>query len=349
MSRPYQLFLVRGKLGDSLVFFSALQGYLERHPQTAAVLAIRADYAPLVAGTSRAAILAFRNRLDLVLKLLWRRLCGMRFDVCAVLWGFGGIVETVARLSGAHRRIYFDGRRPRDFPEWPPAAVDIQIVDPAWRVLRLLDPTLPRPSRLDLPALAARRQPSGLVVVVPVADEARKCLDAASTLQWLARIRTRHPHARIRVLVNPHDRGAPMLAGCTWPAGVELETFSTLGEVVKLYAGCEAWYGVDTGLYHLAVGMGIPAEVAFGPTRPLKIVMPEQSEAHWLRLEALGDRDCEEKSCLVPYCIHRAIAELADSRPASEIEATPASCPLRSLPAADLDRLTFHEATHRQT
>lgn len=342
------LFLIRGKLGDSLVLFSAVQRFLARNPDVDAVLALRRDYARLVAADSRAAILPFGSRLELLLRLLAMRLSGRRFDVFAVLWGFGGVTEWMARLSGAKRRIFFDGRRPACFPEWPPAAADEHIVDPAWRVLRLLDAELPRPDRLTLPALAAHRAPrAAAVTVVPVADEARKCLDRESCRQLLAWVRGRHPQAEIRVLMNPRDAGAAAMEGLDLPDNARLVPFGSLAEVIAAYAESVAWYGMDTGLYHLAVAMGLPAWVFFGPTQPAKIVLPAQEGATWVRLAALGAAHCDEKACALPHCLHRAVALLAGVPPATSLGQAPAACPLRACPAASLDRV-IHENPHRQ-
>lgn len=338
------LFLIRGKLGDSLVFFAALQRFLQRNPDVEATLAIRKDYAFLVQGGAPVRLMPFGSRAELLARILAARV-GRRFDVFAVLWGFGPVVENAARLCGAPRRLYIDGRRPAFFPEWPDPAEDIQIVDPAWRVLRLLDPGLPRPDFLSLPALAARRRPGDAICVVPFADEPRKCLDAESCRALLRHLAARHPGAELRLMVNPRDRGAAAVAAADLPAHTRVFRFTSLEEVVAAYADAAGWYGVDTGLYHMAAGMGLPATVLFGPTRPLKIVMPGQPATVWLRVAALGDTDCMEKSCAHPHCIHRAAALLAGLPEAGGglPEAVPPACPLRACEPDVLDRLIRHE------
>ena len=344
------LFLIRGKLGDSLVFFAALQRFLDRNPDVEATLAIRKDYAFLVEGGARMRLMPFGSRAGLLARLLLARLLRRRFDVFAVLWGFGPVVENASRLSGAARRIYIDGRRPAFFPEWPDPAEDMQIVDPAWRVLRRLDPELPRPDALSLPALASRRRPGTAICVVPFADEPRKCLDAASCRRLLRHLAARHPGAELRVLVNPADRGAAAVAGADMPPGARILRFTKLEDVVSAYADAMEWYGVDTGLYHMAAGMGLPATVVFGPTRPLKIVMPGQPAATWLRLAVLGDADCMEKSCGNPHCMHRAVGLLAADIPdaADPPGDLPAGCPLRNHEPRALDYLTRHENPRSQ-
>lgn len=346
------LFLIRGKLGDSLTIFCALQQFLARNPDTRATLAIRRDYAALVAADWPADLLTFRSRGELIAKLLWRRLRGQGFDILTILWGFGSIVETLARLSGAPRCIYIDGRRPTYFPEWPVSEADQQIYDPAWRVLRLLDPATPRPATLHLAGLARRRTPGRSVVVVPFADEQRKSLDGTSCRQWVNWVRLRHPGAQLHILLNPRDLGAAQLDDIAWPTNVTLVSFTSLDQVLATYAAAEAWYGVDTGLYHLAVAMGLPSWVLFGPTRPRKIVMPQQTEATWVRLDFLADADCEEKACRLPHCLHQALAGLTASAAVSTLAQTPATCPLRAATSVALTAVAIvspvHENTHHQ-
>ena len=97
-----------------------------------------------------------------------------------------------------------------------------------------------------------------------------------------------------------------------------------------------AWYGTDTGLYHLATAIGIPATVFFGPTQPHKIIMPEQTNVRAFRLTALGQLHCEDKSCRRPLCLHAAIATWGNTSCATRLDETPPTCPLRVLPAQAL-------------
>ncbi len=172
--------------------------------------------------------------------------------------------------------------------------------------------------------------------IVPVADEDRKTFDAASLQGLLAALISRHPGARFRVFVNPRDRGAARLAGSPLPGGAEWRSFTDLRALVAEYEELAAWYGTDTGLYHLAAAMGIPATVFFGPTQPWKIVAPEQEKTSAVRLAVLGRAHCEEKRCTRPFCLHRAVASFAGSHPATALADAPGSCPLRAHPPAAL-------------
>jgi ADP-heptose:LPS heptosyltransferase len=324
------LFLIRGKLGDSLGAFAAVQLYLERHPEVDGVLAMRADYAALVAADSRAVVIPFSSRIALMMQLVWWRLTRGRFDVCAVVWGFGDIADRVARLSGAPRRIYLDARRPRYFTEWPAPARDERNLDPCWRVLRLLDADLPRPTSLSLPALAARRVPGALVLLAPVADDYRRSLDATACAALVVRARAQHPDAEIRIMVNPLDATARDLIGMALPEGVRIAQFSSLAAVIDAYVEAVAWYGVDTGLLHLAVAIGLPVEGVFGPSRPGKVLLPEQAGVQWFRLRALGVEDCTITDCMTPHCLHLAVATRTGTTPATTLAMTPSACPLRA-------------------
>ena len=106
-----------------------------------------------------------------------------------------------------------------------------------------------------------------------------------------------------------------------------------------LFRSLAAWYGTDTGLYHLAVACGIPATVFFGPTQPHKIVMPAQPDTKVYRLAVLGDKHCDEKSCARPLCLHANIAAFAHTQTTTRLDETPAGCPLRAHAPEALKRI----------
>jgi ADP-heptose:LPS heptosyltransferase len=147
----------------------------------------------------------------------------------------------------------------------------------------------------------------------------------------VASIRERHPDTPIRLFVNPGNAGAEAFTSQGLPDGCELRGFRNLRSLVAEYLELAAWYGTDTGLYHLAVAMGIPATVFFGPTQPHKIIMPAQSNVRVHRLAALGERHCEVKSCRRPACLHGAVATFAGRPSATSLNETPHECPLRAM------------------
>jgi len=341
------LFFIRGKLGDSLVLYSAVRRYVDQFPDDDVTLAIRGDYGRLLKGEQGLKLLPFGSRLEMVLRLL---VLGFSrpFDVLAVLWGFGNPTRVLAKLVRAKRMIYFDSRFADAFPEWADLPKDYALVAPAVGVIRKFEPRFEEPRALSIPSLAALRKPSGVVAVVPIADEPRRNMNFSTLANLLRHVRARHSEAKIEVFVNPKNRGAEAIIHEPLPEGATLFTFSDLARVVERYRSLEAWYGTDTGLYHLAVAMRIPATVFFGPTQPWKIIMPEQPDMRYVRLQVLGQSHCEEKACERPHCLHTAIASFAGSSPATRLEETPASCPLRAHPERELPSIRVHEGPRRQ-
>ena len=336
------LFVLRGKLGDTLILFMAVRRYVEQFAQDDVTLLVRKDYADLLAGERGFRLMPFGSRLEMVARLAWLRVRRESFDVLAVLWGFGPPMRTIAKLVAARRKIYLDGRFSDLYPEWPGMPPDGTLVEPAVRVIHCFEPRLDTPDRLQLPALAALREAGGDAIgVVPVADELRRNFDPATLSALLGEVAVRHPGKPIRVFVNPVNTGAGRILESILPQGVELRRFSSLVDLLREYRMLAAWYGTDTGLYHLAVAMGIPATVFFGPTQPWKIVMPGQPGATWVRMQVLGGDHCEEKSCVQPLCVHQAVASFCQaifpldfwphsarprSRPTASVSARPTPC-----------------------
>jgi ADP-heptose:LPS heptosyltransferase len=346
------LFVLRTKLGDTLIHFQTVRAFAARHPADTIVLATRADYADLLAGEPGVRILRFANRAALFAQLAWLRLTAPSFDALAVLTGYGPTMPRIARLVRARRRLFFDARFPDAYPEHPPAYVETSLVDRSWQTLRLLDPALPKPDRLALPPLQARRlatvHRARAIGIVPLASEPRRNLDATALRQLVEQVRAAHHGQPVWIFVNPDDQGAAALGGLTLPAGAEWRRFRTLAELVPHYLHLDRWYGTDTGLYHLAVAIGIPATVFFGPTQPQLIVMPAQPEATWVRLEALGAGHCDDKSCARPLCLHQAVASWCRTAAGTTIAETPAGCPLRAADAGRLAAIQVHANPRHQ-
>jgi len=341
------LFVIRGKQGDSLVFYSAVRQYVAQFPEDDVTLAIRSNYAVLLRD-ERIRLLPFGSRLEMIGRLLWLRFSASPFDVLAVLWGFGPPIRLLGKLVRARRKIHVDGRFPEVFPEWPELPREPTIIEPAIAVMRRFEPRLEEPRALEIPSLAARRAPKGVVGVAPLADEARRNLDYPALAVLLAEVKRRHPGCEIRVFLNPADPAAAAFTGRTLPHGAVVAPFPELSDLVREYSGLDAWYGTDTGLYHLAAAMGIPSTVFFGPTQPWKNVRPGQPAVTKVRAAVLGDAHCEEKGCTRPHCLHGAIAAYAGAEPSSRLDETPPGCPLRAAPAEVPMRITVHENPGRQ-
>jgi hypothetical protein len=311
-------------------------------------LLTRADYAQLLEGEPGLRIIGFGSRIGMVLRLWWMRLTEPAFDVLGVLWGSGAPIVTIGKLAKAGRKIAWNRKFAPDIFEQGELPDDYPLVAPAMSVIHAFEPGLAAPRGMALPSLVrdyenAQGERSGECIgVVPVADELRRNLDTPTLLLLLAEVRVRHPRARVRVFVNPRNHGAPELLKTVLPDGCEWKSFSNLADLLGQYMELTAWYGTDTGLYHLAAAVGVPTTVFFGPTQPHKIIMPAEPRTTWARLAMLGDTHCEQKTCARPCCLHQAVADFCAAPCPTLLAETPADCPLRQHDAARLTELRLH-------
>ena len=326
------LFAIRSKLGDTLISFACARAYVDAHPDEQVTLLTRNAYAGLLRDEDGLRVIGFDSRVEMFFRLAWLRLTEPAFDILAVLWGSGAPIRRIGQWVKAGRKIAWTKRFAPDIFEEGQLTPDHWLVDPAASVIRTFDAAFKAPSQLLIPSLARRYRASArrAVGVVPIADERRRNFDAATLANLLAEVRLRHPDDPIYVFVNPGNHGAESLVHQRFPADVELRSFTDLDSLLHEYLGLKAWYGTDTGLYHLAVSVGVPATVFFGPTQPHKIVMPAQPDARWVRLQEMGDSHCEVKTCDKPLCLHQAVATFCSARPAVGLADTPAACPLRT-------------------
>ncbi len=328
-SRRRVLFVIRDKLGDSLLAFATVQQYLRLRPGDDVTVLMRKDYAELVAGEGGFALVRYRGGAQALLWALMQRLFAPPFDALVVLRGFGDRVRKLGALIPARRRISFSGKLAPTFGEWPPAfdSLDWSLVEPSFRAAAVLEPGLAMPDRLDLPGLrtAVATGGEGFVGVCPITDEKRKDLTQRSLDPLLDHIARTHPGVPIRILVRDGAEGLFDLKG---RARCELVNFRDLHRLRGLFGTMSAYYGADTGLYHLAAAMGIPATVVFGPTQPGRIILPRQDAAS-VRLEVLAEVHCDVKSCRNPVCIEQACANLGSDPVVIQLDTTPPECPLR--------------------
>jgi ADP-heptose:LPS heptosyltransferase len=325
------LFVIRGKLGDTLVSFATVRRYADAFPEDSVTLLTRSNYAELLQGESGVRVLGFGSRIGLLALLLRLRLLEPVFDALLVLWAFGPPVEWIGRWTRAHRKVYLNGRFPHVYPEHAELPAEVLQYEPMWRVARVFEPGLSMPEKLFVPSLAALRSPNPCAVgIAPLADEPRRILNAESLDQLVRSVQKRHPEEPVRVFVNPSDSGAQALIDAGLPAGAEFRFFPRLSDLLREFAELTHWYGTDTGLYHLAAAMGIPATVFYGPTRSHTNMFPAQPGTRGIRLTVLGGTHCEEKRCAQPYCLYSAIAQFSGEKPSGSIAATPMGCPLRA-------------------
>ena len=337
------LFVIRGKLGDTLVAFATVRAYADAFPDDEVTLLTRAGYAVLLEEEQRVRVIGFSNRISMLAVLLKLRF-EPAFDALLVLWGFGTPVKWIGRLVRARRKVYVDDRYASIYPESADLSPHRLQSEPMWQVAKIFEPALPQPERLAVPSLAAKRLANPAAIgVAPLADEARRIMSPATLASLLRTIAIRHPGAPVRIFLNRSDQGSAELVSAGLPAGAAFHFFPSLDELVRGFIDLAHVYCTDTGLYHLAAAMGIPATVFYGPTQPWKNMMPAQFASRGTRLAVLGKEHCEEKACDSPVCLDAAVRAFASEPPPPSLSATPEHCPLRLFPLERLVDTYWHE------
>ena len=320
--------LIRDKLGDTIIAFQGLAAYRAAHPEDEITVMVHAHYLPLIDQEQGYHFVPYRSSLRATLWALGQRLRGRHYDAVLVLRGFGKKIGRLARLLPASKRIHFLSRMPEIFadspaPLSPKEDAKQTLMAPVIRALRQISSAQPSPDALILPALARMRTPPVNIVICPVTDELRKNITPDDVARMLPEIRHRHPEAKVRVLVRTSgeqgfDVGAPIF-------DAEVVAFSSIAGLLQELSNAAFYYGADTGLYHVAAAMGIPAVVFFGPTQPYKVMLPGQN-AWAVRAEALGQSHCDQKNCTTPKCLQIAIALWA--KVDLQVSDWPDKCPL---------------------
>ena len=323
------LFVLRGKLGDTVTCFATVRAYADAFPGDDVTLLVRASYAPLFRGEQGLRVVGFSSRVVMFAKLAMIRWLEPPFDALLVLLGAGPPIVRLGRMVRARRKIFHDGRYPGVYPEWPEIpALHIQF-EPSWRVARAYTPELAPPQSSRIPSLAARRRPGRVIGIAPSSDEPRRTMSPATVHALIAALAQRHPDHAIHVLVNTSDDEAKALLAAGLPADARFRDFPTLQALVNELGVLDHLHTTDTGIYHLAAAMGVPLTAYFGPTQPWKNGFPAQPGLTRVRLAALSGDHCEEKGCRRPACLEMAVAGHIGARVESDIDGTPAGCLLR--------------------
>jgi len=340
------LFVIRGKLGDTISAYATVRAYAKAHPGDELTLLVRANYAPLFAREPGIRLVGFSSRLAMFAKLLWLRWREPPFDALLVLLGFGPPVQRLGRMVRAARKIYLDGRFKEVYPEWPELPEGYLQSEPAWRVARLFDPQLAQPQESRIESLARLHRPGGVIGIAPVSDEPRRSMGAAVLRALVDALKARHPGKPIHVLINRADQDAKPLLAAGLPAGAQFREFPTLEQLFEELGRLEHLHSTDTGLYHLAAAMGVPLTTYFGPTQPGRNGFPAQPRLARVRLAALGGDHCEEKGCLRPVCLEIPVARHNGFEPpAYDVNDRPPGCLLRQHARAALLALRVDSAS----
>ena len=321
--------LLRDKLGDTVIAFQALAAYRAAHPDDEITLMVHAHYLPIFAREKGYRLIPYRSYAQAIIWAFWQRICFRHFDTVLVLRGFGEKVAKLAKMLPANQRIHALNRYPEVFESSPTApdqhteSAQIHIA-PAMRGLQVLDATLVCPEKLYLAGLSHYRKTPETVVICPVSDEIRRTLSPEDVARLIPAIQQRHPGLNLRILVRNSGEGG-FVSGAF--AGAEVVAFGDIDGLLRQLGQAAAYYGSDTGLYHIAAAMDLPSVIFFGPSQPYKVILPAQ-KTEAVRLEALGQTHCDNKACQTPVCIHRAVANWA-GKPAPDAP-TPENCPLNS-------------------
>lgn len=209
---------------------------------------------------------------------LWRRLRASRFDVTIDLQGLSKSA-VAARLSGARRRLGFDGADGREISRW----LNNELVTPTAehvvdRNLQLLGPLIngAHVARFDLPespadaafALQVRSElglTGGHAVINPGAGWSSK-LWPPDRFAAVAR-HLGHSRALSTLVVWGGEQEriwAEQIVAAS--AGyAKLAPPSTLCQLAALVRGARVFVGSDTGPLHIAVAVGTPCVGLFGP------------------------------------------------------------------------------------
>lgn len=343
------LFVLRGKLGDTITCFATVRAYADALPDDDVTLLVRASYAPLFRSEQHIRVVGFSSRAAMFAKLALMRWTEPPFDALLVLLGAGPPILRLGRMVRARRKIFHDGRFREVFPEWPEIPPMHMQLEPAWRVARMFAPDLAQPEWSRIPSLVARRRPARVIGVAPVSDEPRRTISPRVVHALIAALVRQHAGYAIHVLVNSSDDEARPLLDAGLPAEAQMRHFPTLEALVGELGMLEHLHSTDTGIYHLAAAMGVPLTTYFGPTQPWKNGFPAQPDLTRIRLAALEGEHCEEKGCLRPVCLEKSVALHIGAALDSGIEGTPQGCLLRCHTAGQLGKIAMLTATKKPT
>ena len=95
------------------------------------------------------------------------------------------------------------------------------------------------------------------------------------------------------------------------PRGVlDLQGKTTLARTAAILRASSGFLGNDSGIYHLALGLGVPAAAVFGPTSPLK-TGPFRNPRSLVLTADLPCSPCLAFDCPLPAAVHPGLARPA--------------------------------------
>ena len=71
ISRMKVMFVIRAKMGDTLIAYASVRQYADLYPEDEVTLLVRKDYARLLQDEPGIRLISFGSRIEMMLKLLW--------------------------------------------------------------------------------------------------------------------------------------------------------------------------------------------------------------------------------------------------------------------------------------
>lgn len=305
------LFLIRDKFGDSVVAACAAMDYARTHRQDPCTIIIRSAYACILRYEDNINVYPYISRPLAFLQAYWWRLTQQTFEVLCVLRGFGGQSTRFARAIPAKHKIVPD-HLSINFAATVVEKTNRQcIYQPLLQysvdLIHGFSPAYKNPEKLLLPGLVAqwKKTEKKYIAVCPLASELRREIPHHALIQLLESLTIKFPEQQIILLCrNAAERKMLLLDGQNLP----IIQYGDIKKLMDYLLQSAAYYGVDSGHYHLAASMGMPCTVFFGPSEPSFVVLANQSNATAIRLPALGERFCPETTCSKPFCLNLAVS-----------------------------------------
>lgn len=341
------LFVVRSKLGDTLINYSLIRQYVDLNPDDNVFFLVRKDYASIIKNEVGLKIIPYTNKGMMYLKLFFLRLKEPKFDILAILFSSGKPNKYIGLLTNAKRKIIWNKKdAPHIFEEGINPYFDHHS-SPGTSVINKFDSKFVPSHILSIPSLVNARnlKKHFAIGIVPLSLELRRNMDDLSLKRLINILKKKYPKKILRVFINPKDKGAKAILENNYFAEIEIIKVEKLEDIVSRFSELIAWFGVDTGLFHLAVSCGIPSTIFFGPTQPINVVMKKQPNVRAYRLEGLKNSHCNEKKCTKPSCLHLNISLFCKTTKLNlNFSELPELCPLRKITNKNLYSIkNFHK------
>lgn len=252
------LFITANRIGDAVLSTGLLRHVVERYPAATITIvcgSVAADLLRAVPNLEKLIILK-KERYSLHWVKLWRACVGQRWDLIIDLRN-----SVVSRLLLAKQRAYRPARKTGQH----------LVVDNA-SALNLKPPPAPH---LWLDDAAIRRAAeliggtTNLIALGPAANWPAKQWPIENFVTLAKRLTAAdglYPNAKILVTAAPHEQPQlePLLAAL--PASQIIPIFGEdLLTVAAALRSTKLFIGNDSGLMHMAAGMGVPTLGLFGP------------------------------------------------------------------------------------